>query len=109
MSGFEFFFSMNLNTAVLKGVFVHFLLQFNESNRESSRKPVAGFFSEVTHLRALLFFYSREALCGDGECYKSDRRGTSASDAPGELCEELQFPSVGSISLADWFVFHLLV
>lgn len=80
---------MNLNTypqAVLKGVFVHFLLQYNESNRESGRKVEAGFFSEVTHLQGpLLFFYSREALCGDGECYKTEAGGQVPGMHPGNF------------------------
>lgn len=55
-------FCMTLNTlpqAVLKAVFVHFLLQYNEPSRESGRKPVAGFFSEVTHLHSLFFIFKK--------------------------------------------------
>lgn len=68
------FFSMNLNTAVLKGVFVHFLLQYNESNQtvRAAENQWQDSFQRSLIYRPRFFFYSREALCGDGECYKSE-------------------------------------
>lgn len=103
---------MNLNTAVLKGVFVHFLLRYNESNqtvRAAENQWQDSFQRSLIYRPRFFFFFIPEKHFVEMESVIKAKGGTSARDAPGELCEEPQFPSVGSISLADWLVFHLLV
>lgn len=68
---------------------------------------MAGFFSEVAHLHSL-FLFPRSAFAGAGERYKTEE-GQVPGMHPGNFCEELLFPSVGSVSLANWDVFHLLL